>query len=292
MLPLGSGPDPTATYWSTAPAAPALAGAHAPVQPVFVAPSLTTLTSPTRIVRKTLTLTGPAGSTAVYTITDSRGSVITGSAAIGDSTTASFDVDVSALADGALTVTVVEKDIWGNSSDPVTTAWVKDTTAPTVVVTIPAPTNGGAYDIGSPLAFAWITSDATAVTSSTAKIDGTTALVSGAGINVDALTAGIHTITITTTDVVGNIAITTVTFTLRPTATGLQNAVTDGFNRGLLTAAMQSTLLGTLKSINNGNAKAKLSQFINTVKGGLGTSVNMAYGNLLLNWANDLLARS
>jgi hypothetical protein len=102
----------------------------------------------------------------------------------------------------------------------------------------------------------------------------------------------VHTITITAVDSVGNVTTKTVTITIHATAAGLVNAVNDGFARGYLTAAAQSKLLQALKSINSANAKTKLGQFISAVQSCLGTSVQTAYGNLLLNWANDLLGRS
>ena len=66
----------------------------------------------------------------------------------------------------------------------------------------------------------------------------------------------------------------------------------DGYARGYLTRAIQSNLLQILKSINRANAKTKLSQFVSAVRGGLGTSVATAFGDLLINWAQDLSARS
>jgi len=83
-----------------------------------------------------------------------------------------------------------------------------------------------------------------------------------------------------------------VTFTIHATVQGLTNAVTDGYKRGWMNANMQSSLIGTLNTVSKNNAKTKLSQFINTIKSSLGTSITTAYGNTLINWAQDLSARS
>jgi hypothetical protein len=335
----------------------------------------TTSTKPSRS-KKTLTFAGPVGATAAYTITDSTGATLTGTATVGDGGYVTLDVDVSALADGVLTATVVETDILGNTANGDSTTWVKDTTAatggfkanngaayttnptiglalsftdatsgiasvevstdgttwttagstialsrgdgsytvsvrvtdvagnvatftqqvvldrvgPTVTNTIGATTNGTFYDVGSTVAFGWIASDAN-LASSSAKIDGSTAIANGAGIDVDSLTAGMHTITITAVDKAGNTTTRTISFTIHATVAGLTNAVNDGYARGYISYFLQVSLLNTLGGIKGGNTKTKLSQFVSTVQSSLGWLVTPAYGNLLINWANDLAAR-
>ena len=115
--PIGS-PDTTPTTAS---------GSAATLNTTFAAPAVATTSTPGKS-KKTLTFVGPAGSTAAYTVTDTNGASVTGTALIGDSGVASLDVDVSTLADGTLTVTVVETDALGNTAPGVSISWVKDST--------------------------------------------------------------------------------------------------------------------------------------------------------------------
>ncbi|MGH2998422.1 MAG: beta strand repeat-containing protein, partial [Gaiellaceae bacterium] len=232
-------------------------------------------------VQSTLPLTadGPSGATATYTVTDVNGKSVTGAAAVGATT----PVDVSGLADGTLTVKVVETDLGGNTST-VTTTWLKDTTRPTLTGSLSAPNNGTSYDVGTPIVLTWTASDGGSGVSAT----------SGAQtIDVDSLMAGTNTVSITVADKAGNVTTVTLTFQVHATLTGLVNAVNDGVARGYITQATASSLISTLQSAMKGNsAHAKLPGFISAVQSASGKTINAAYATLLLSWANDLLSRS
>jgi hypothetical protein len=63
-------------------------------------------------------------------------------------------------------------------------------------------------------------------------VDGQTISSSGGKIDVDVLSAGTHTVTITSTDKAGNVTIKSVSFTFHATIQGLINAINDGASRG------------------------------------------------------------
>lgn len=84
-----------------------------------------------------------------------------------------------------------------------------------------------------------------------------------------------------------------ITFTVSAlTVQGLKDAVTDGQTRGLITAQEAMVLQSQLSSVTKGNCgRTKLQQFIYMVQSGRGKSINAAYADLLVNWANDLMGR-
>jgi hypothetical protein len=197
--------------------------------------------------------------------------------------------------DGTYNVVVQVADKAGNYA-LTTRQVVLDRTAATIAAALAAPTNGTSYDIGSRIALTWNVTDANGVATISASIEGQTISASGGGIDVDVMTSGSHTVTITARDNAGNVATKTITFTIHATAQGIRNAIVDGQARGWVTAAFASTLLGqidqVLKAGTVSNAKAKLQQFISTVQyPGKVNPMTTAFQSLLLNWANDLLGR-
>ena len=103
--------------------------------------------------------------------------------------------------------------------------------------------------------------------------------------------------TITARDRAGNVSTKTITFTIHATAQGIRNAIVDAQTRGWVSAAFGSALLSQMDQVIKAgtatNTKAKLKQFISTVQFPYGTNpITPAFQTLLLNWANDLLARS
>ena len=116
-------------------------------------------------------------------------------------------------------------------------------------------------------------------------------------IDVDVLTAGAHTVTITARDNAGNVTTKAITFTIHPSAQGILNAVNDGAARGWISAAYKPTLVtqinNVIAALGKGNSAAtKLRGFISVVQSGTAAQITPAFQTLLLNWANDLLARS
>jgi len=192
-------------------------------------------------------------------------------------------------ADGLYTIYIKITDAASNSI--VVTKVVRiDTTAPVITS---SPGSGQTYNLGSKFTFTYSASDLGCTCTVTAVLDNTTNISSGAQINVDTLTVGLHTIKITAVDSVGNVSTLSITFTVAAqTVQGLMAAVTDGQARGLITAQEAMVLQSQLTSVTKGNSgRIKLQQFIYMVQGERGKSINAAYADLLVNWANDLMGR-
>jgi hypothetical protein len=199
-------------------------------------------------------------------------------------------------ADGLYTVTVRVTDMAGNSA--VFSQSVRlDRAGPTISSSQSAPTNAGSYDLGATFVFSYGASDVDGVSTISAKVDGATAISSGGSVNLFSLTVGTHTVTVTATDALGNVSTTTTSFQVHATIGGLINAVNYGGSKSLIQNTVQSTLLSTLKSAqsaltagNTASAKSYLTTFVNQAKQ-LSGKIDAAFGALLTNWANDLIAR-
>jgi hypothetical protein len=199
--------------------------------------------------------------------------------------------------DGLYTVQVRVTDLAGNSFT-ISQVVRLDTTGPVITSSITAPNNNGSYDLGTNPTLTYSATDINTVSTISATIDSTTAISSGATINLYTLTAGAHQITITATDKLGNVSTATVSFTLHPTLTGLVNAVNYGASNGLIPSAAKTTLLATLSSaqaaLTAGNAtleKTYLNTFITQVKTA-NLKIVASYATLLANWTTDLISRS
>jgi hypothetical protein len=199
--------------------------------------------------------------------------------------------------DGVYSVVVMVADKSGNTATFTRTV-VLDRTGPTVGASLAAPTNGGFYDVGTPLALYWSPRDTNGVATISASIEGQTISASGAGIDVDVMTAGTHTVTIVARDNAGNVSTQTITFTIHATAEGIQNALYDGLRRSWLSSSYGSYLLTQIQQVikaepvTSSNFRAKLKQFITAVQYPTGYNpITPAFRSLLLNWANDLLSR-
>jgi hypothetical protein len=199
--------------------------------------------------------------------------------------------------DGLYTVSVIVTDVAGNATVLTQTIWLV-TVGPAISYTMSASTNNGSYDTGLVIAFSYIASSIANVASITATLDATTAVASGAGINVDTLTAGAHTIVITATDQLGNKSTTTISFQVHATIPGQINAVNQGVAAGQITSSVGTYLVSILNNAQNslkaGNvlaAKSNLQSYINYVKSRTGAGITSAYAALLISWAQDLYNR-
>jgi hypothetical protein len=203
-------------------------------------------------------------------------------------------------ADGVYTIVVRVMDVAGNVGSSSRSLGLKRT-VPTITTTQSAPTNAGSYDVGGTLVFTYVASDTLGVGAVSATLDPTTkplAVASGATLNLYTLTAGAHSITVTATDVLGNVATAVWSFQVHATIAGLQNAVNYGATTGLMTSATKTSLLAKLASAQSAlaagdvtSAKSYLSSFVTTVNGTSSTNLNAAFGALLVNWAQDLINR-
>ncbi|HEX6350970.1 MAG TPA: Ig-like domain-containing protein, partial [Candidatus Dormibacteraeota bacterium] len=197
-------------------------------------------------------------------------------------------------ADGIYTIAAQVTDVAGNVT-VISQTLRLDTGGPLISYTMAAPTNGTSYDTGLVIAFTYSGSDVDNVKTLTAVLDSTTTVASGAGINVDNLNSGSHTIVITATDGLGNTTSTTISFQVHPTAGGQINAVNQGTAAGYITSTVQTQLVTQLTTIQNylkaGNisaAKAALTSYIGFVKAKSGAGITAAYDARLVNWAQDL----
>jgi hypothetical protein len=146
--------------------------------------------------------------------------------------------------------------------------------------------------------FSYSSADVDNVASSSARLDGV-ALINGGPIDVDTLTPGTHTITITVTDVLGNTRTASFTFEVHASSpSNLISAVNDGVSTGKIAPQQQSPLNSKLTlaqtAIAQGNyaaAKDRLQEFIGLVVSQSGKKIDAAYAALLIAWANDLIAR-
>jgi hypothetical protein len=198
--------------------------------------------------------------------------------------------------DGTYTVAVMVADKAGNTAF-LTQRVILDRTGPTIAPAIGPANNGAYYDVGTRISFTWIASDPNGIASTSATIEGQTISGSGGTIDVDVLTAGVHTVVITSKDRAGNSTTISLTFTIHPTAQGIINAINDGAARGWITASFAATLVSQMQQVikagNAANTRTKIKQFISTVQySGAPGAITAAFQALLLNWANDLLART
>jgi hypothetical protein len=112
------------------------------------------------------------------------------------------------------------------------------------------------------------------------------------------LSSGAHTIKITAVDKLGNTSTATVTFQLHVTIAGLVNAVSYGVSKGLIPSSSQSALVSTLQSAqaalnaaNSTSEKSYLNTFVTQVTSST-LKIVASYVTLLVNWTQDLIARS
>jgi hypothetical protein len=200
-------------------------------------------------------------------------------------------IAVTLPGDGTYAIVVRVIDLAGNSDFMPTQSVRLDTTGPTLA----ASGVSGSYDLGASAALTYSASDIDGVSSIGASLDGSTTVTSGAALNLYALTAGTHTIVVTGTDALGNVSTTTVTFQLHPSVGGLLNAVAYGASQRWINSSVQNQLNSTLQSANlalafGQSARSYVSTFISQVTGA-GSKITSSYAALLVNWAQDLLAR-
>lgn len=154
--------------------------------------------------------TAEKGATLALTITDSALATATGTAKSSDSGAWSSTIDLSGLADGALTVTATATDVAGNVSDGGTGGGTKDTVAATIsdLAVDPARVNGettsivatGSTEESAPVAV-------TAVDKNGKRVAGTvtrTAAAFSAKVPLAELADGLLTVEAVATDTAGN----------------------------------------------------------------------------------------
>jgi hypothetical protein len=206
----------------------------------FVAPAVMPPTSAVNSSSRAsmpLKLAGPAGALATYTITDGLGGSVTGTATIGDDGSASIFVDVSTLADGTLTATVMETDVLGNTAPGTPGSWQKDTSGPTggFLVNGAIPLNGVVATRNRFLSLSLSCTDvASGVAQMSFSLDGgATWQVTDPYGPAEAValgtTDGLYTILAKITDGVGNSTLLTQQVRLDTTGPTITDSIADGF---------------------------------------------------------------
>jgi hypothetical protein len=195
--------------------------------------------------------------------------------------------------DGLYTIAVKLVDVAGNTAT-FTQAVRLDTTGPTISASLSAPQSATlGYDGTANFTISSSATDVSGVASTTLKLDSlTTIAATTATINVYSLTAGPHTLVVTSFDGLGNSSSVTLTFQVHPSLAGVVAAVKAGAGAASISSAEQTKLLGYLNNTAN-PVKTNLTNFLNEVKAQSGTSsITAAEATLLTSWAQDLYNRS
>ena len=162
------------------------------------------------------------GASYNYTFTSDGGAgSVTGSGTIATTTDQVTGIDLSGLADGTITLSVILSDIYGNDGAAATDSKVKDTSAPsgyTVAIDLLGEVqinvinetiiefNATGLEIGTTLNYSFTSDGGGAAVTGTGTVTSTSQTFnnSGAGYNLSGLTDGLVTLTITLTDGAGN----------------------------------------------------------------------------------------
>jgi hypothetical protein len=167
-----------------------------------------------------------------------------------------------------------------------------DTTGPTISASLSAPQSATiGYDGTAAITISSSSTDVSGVASTTFKLDATTTLT-GSVINIYSLTAGTHTLAITSVDGLGNSSSVTLSFQFHPSLAGVVAAVKAGYSAASISSTEQAKLLGYLNNTTS-PVKTNLTNFLNEVKAQSGTpSLTATEAALLTSWAQDLYNRS
>jgi len=222
--------------------------AHTPVAPTASLPAYINLAN---VASVPMTVAGEVGTTVHYTV----GSV-TGSGVVGSDGSVTFDLNLSALPQGAVVASVTLTDAAGNVSSAGTAGATKDTLAPAApVVSLPvyvntlnqaASTISGTGEVSAVIRY-------TITDSATGEVTGTASVTPGTTIHFSAkdlsgLLDGTLSLTATQTDLAGNtseasVVTTAIKETIKPTLASLDS---DGkrfsIDSHLITAAFSETV--------------------------------------------------
>ena len=142
--------------------------------------------------------------------------------------------------DGIYTIAIRVTDCAGNVVTDTQTIRL-DTTGPAITASLSAPQQTIGYDGTANITLTDSATDVSGVASLRATLDGVA--LSSSTINVETLTAGVHTIVATAADGLGNTSTVTLTLTLHPSLTGIEDAVKAGYSAGSISAASEETTL-------------------------------------------------
>jgi hypothetical protein len=195
--------------------------------------------------------------------------------------------------DGLRTVMVRVTDAGGNEATSSATIRL-DTTGPTVTTSVADQT---VLDITDTRVFTFAATDVSGVRSTTAVLDGV-AVTSGVSLSAGTMKAGVHTLTITSVDALGNVSVTVVRIVVHATIAGLLTKFNDGLSTGKVQQSQKNGLLYLITSAQTAlakndhvTAKSFLNQLDSSIKATRGNKIDAAWADLYLNWLEDLIAR-
>src|SRR5262249_50894249 len=176
--------------------------------------------------------------------------------------------------DGTYVLSLTALDVCHPAAQPTQTPVTSDTTAPTITITEPA---AAQYDTAQFAAIRYtVTDSGSGVASSAATFDGAPA-AQGDVLDMYTLQPGLHTVTVTAADRVGNTATASKTFRVRATTASLIANIDRADSEGLLKNG------GTHTSL-----RAKLEAALDKHEGG----AHPVEWNILEAWVNELQAQS
>src|SRR6185312_74044 len=186
----------------------------APLAPTATLPRFVNMFNKTAAA---ISVSGEVGATVNVRVSDGIGALL-GTGVVGTNGVASLALNLSALREGALTATFSLTDAAGNTGASFSTTATKDTVGAAITGSLPAPTNGGFYDVGAKVTLTYGATDISGATTAV-KLDGTTVITAGV-IDIDTLRSGSHTVVITATDGAGNVSTSSITFVIHGTNAG------------------------------------------------------------------------
>lgn len=198
--------------------------------------------------------------------------------------------------DGAYVVRAQAKDGCGTAGPADVRTLVLDATGPSVAVG--SPIDGATYATdATPAVSATISDDGSGVASSSATLDGSPIPLGGT-IDAFLLDPGLHTVTVTATDAIGNPTVRSATFRVRATAASLLANVDRASSTGLITdpkvyTGMRDSIVAAQRSHDAGRHATEwnqLSAFVRKTQAQLGKGVDATTGRRLIAFAEDLIA--
>lgn len=198
--------------------------------------------------------------------------------------------------DGAYTVRSQGRDGCSNTGAEDAHTWVLDATAPTITITSPG--DGATYATdATPALTVTVTDDGSGVASSSATLDGTAMPLDGT-IDAFYLMPGLHTVTVTATDAIGNTATSSVTFRVRATAASLLANLDRARSLGLVPdAKVYKGLRDKLVAAQAAHLREQhatewhqLEAFVSQLEAQAGQGIDRATALRFIAYAQDLVA--
>jgi hypothetical protein len=197
--------------------------------------------------------------------------------------------------DGRYVLSLTAHDPCRRQGEPTQTPVTSDTTAPTITITEPA---AAQYDTAQFAAIRYtVTDSGSGVDSSSATFDGAPA-AQGDVLDMYTLQPGLHTVTVTAADRVGNTATASKTFRVRATTASLianiDRAVGEGLlkNEGMHTS-LRSPLEAALSEHERGAHPVEwniLEAWVNELQAQSGAGIDASTAQRFIAYANDLIA--